>query len=63
MRVISTEMFEESNAERQEYVRKRMKENTFNMPENLVEAQETTGEEEVKRYLKNYCRQRLVYLM
>ena len=48
MRVISTEMFEESNVERQEYMRKRMKEDAFNMPENLVEVQETIGEEEVK---------------
>ena len=62
VRVISTEMFEESDPAKQEYVRKRMKEDAFNMPENLIEAQETIGEEEVKRYLKNYRRQRSVCL-
>ncbi len=58
-RLICMEMYEESNEEMKEMVQKRMKDDTLDMPEYLVEAQETQalGEEEAKRYFLNYRRQ------
>ncbi len=57
VKLIYTEMFEESDEKTQEYVRKRMKDDSLDMPDYLLEAQETIGEEDCKRYFKNYRRQ------
>lgn len=57
MRLTSLQMFEESDAETQEMVRQRIKEDNLDMPEELAEATEAIGEEEAKRYYENYRKQ------
>jgi DNA helicase TIP49 (TBP-interacting protein) len=57
MRLTSLQMFEESDAETQEMVRQRIKEDNLDMPEELAEASEAIGEEEAKRYYENYRKQ------
>lgn len=57
MRLTSLQMFEESNAETQEMVRQRIKEDNLDMPEELAEASEAIGEEEAKCYYENYRKQ------
>lgn len=51
------EMFSESNEETQELVRKRMKDDTLDIPEYLVEAQDTIGEDEARQYILNHHKQ------
>ncbi len=50
-------MLEEGVEELKEMVRKRMADDIVDTPDYLVEAQDMLGEEEVKRYAENYCRQ------
>ncbi len=51
---ICEEMFEGSSEEAKEKVRKQVKENTLDMPDYLLEVQETLGEEETMRYFRNH---------
>ncbi len=51
------EMFSESNEETQELVRKRMKDDTLDILEYLVKAQDTIGEDEAKQYILNHRKQ------
>ncbi len=55
---ISSRMYEESNEETKEMVKRRVKDDTVKMPAELVEAEETLGTEQAKRYYDNYRRQR-----
>lgn len=48
------QMFEQCDEDMQEEVRKQRVEDTLDMPEYLIEAQDTLGNEEIKRYLGNY---------
>lgn len=54
---ISSQMYEESSEETKEMVRRRAKDDTVDMPAELVEAEETIGTEQAKRYYENYRRQ------
>lgn len=51
------EMYAESDEAAQEDLNKRMKEDTLDIPEELLEVQDVLGEEETKRYLENYRQQ------
>jgi hypothetical protein len=51
------EMYAESDETAQEELKRRINEDTLDMPEHLIEAQDLLGEEETKRYLENYRRQ------
>lgn len=57
MRATCIEMYEESSDEIQVEVQRRMQDDTLDMPQDLLDAQDALGEEETKRYLENYRRQ------
>ncbi len=54
---VCMEKLEESSEEVREMVSKRMKEDTLDIPEYLLEVQEMVGAEEAQRYIVNYRRQ------
>lgn len=56
-KLICLQMFEDCDEATQEEVRRRRAEDTLDMPEYLIEAQDTLSDEEIKRYLGNYRRQ------
>ncbi len=58
MRETSLDMYGKSGEEAQCMVRKRMEDDTLDIPEYLLEVQETLGPEEVKRFLQNHRLQR-----
>ncbi len=56
-RLVCEEMYKDCSKEMKELVSKRMKEDTLDMPEYLVEVQEKMTEEDVKQFRVNHCNQ------
>ncbi len=54
VRMACNEMLKEGDEATRRQVKKRAKEDDLDMPEQLLEVQDSLGEEEIKRYFKNH---------